>query len=125
MIKPKTFKPPRVAGSRVYDSRAKEKALYDNIWEKFSKDFLRLNDRCYSCGMKSEVTDHIEAHKGNETLFKKYDNFLPLCIKCHNTVTTLFDRGPLAKTGDKLKWLSRNRHRNDLTFKVKLIPYPS
>jgi 5-methylcytosine-specific restriction endonuclease McrA len=109
---------------KSFNGRANIDAMYDHDWMKYSLDFLKENPKCYSCGRDSEVTDHIKAHKGDIKLFWKLDNCLPLCHSCHNTITSLFDRFPVQKYQEKLKWLSKNRGINGLTFKVRALPIP-
>lgn len=111
--------------------RDKRQALYQaDGWRKFSADFIKENPECYSCGDKASVVDHLVPHQGDLSLFEKSGNHLPLCVKCHNTVTTKFDRN--FKRGDtpteKIKWLNDNRSMNqtllDRKFKsVRVIPY--
>lgn len=118
-----SFKPTTSIGKSFNGRQAIDDMYRDPDWKDFSKRFLQVNGRCYSCGHKSEVTDHLVAHKGSEKLFTQNDNVIPLCAKCHNTVTALYDRKPVQKYEDKLKWLAKSRERNDLNFKVKVIPY--
>jgi len=85
--------------------------MYNRTWEAYRLRFLAINKECYACGKPAEVVDHLKPHKGDEFLFKKTDNHIPLCTVCHNTVTTLFDRR--YRVGDsitkKIEWLSRKR----------------
>lgn len=85
--------------------------MYDGAWEKYRRRFLEVNNECYSCGRPATVVDHLIPHQGDEVLFKKLDNHIPLCEICHNTVTTKFDRNyrPGNPVTEKIKWLSRNR----------------
>jgi hypothetical protein len=68
------------------------------------------------CGEKSEVTDHIEPHCGRKEVFERDRNFLPLCSRCHNTVTAKFDMN--FKPGDslnpKIKMMNEGRARNEI-----------
>ena len=107
-----------------FNGAAKIEAMYDFKWEKYRKRFLKENPLCYSCGLPSNVVDHLVPHKGDSHLFTKLDNHIPLCEKCHNYVTTKFDRFYSPKTGiqGKLKWLHANRGRNDLHSRVKVLP---
>lgn len=62
------------------------------------------------------MTDHIEPSKGRREVFERNQNFLALCIVCHNTVTAKFDTK--FKPGDdirpKLEWLNSERARNEI-----------
>lgn len=124
--KPKSFKPKTGIGSaRKFNGSAHIDAMYDEKWNKYRAKFLAENPRCYSCGTKATVVDHLHTHKGDYQLFIKRDNHIPLCAKCHNTITGLFDRGPVQRLTEKLLWIARNRSRNELSFKVKVLPsYP-
>lgn len=92
-------------------------------WKNFRVRFLKVNSKCYCCGNKSEVCDHLFPHKGNLELFEKINNFLPLCVRCHNVATATFDRFAVPKYNDKLNWLARCRDKNWITVKVFVIPY--
>jgi 5-methylcytosine-specific restriction endonuclease McrA len=109
----RNFKPThaKATNSRSFNGRKKIEAMYDHNWEKYRKRFLAVNPTCYACGAVAIVVDHLRPHQGDETLFKKLDNHIPLCIVCHNTVTSLFDRRFRAGNSiqKKIDWLSRNR----------------
>lgn len=108
--------------SRKFNGREEIEALYKTAdWVKYSRKFLELNPRCYSCGEPSQVTDHVVVHKGDMELFQKTDNSLPLCVRCHNTVTAKFDRYGKSKLQDKLQWLASNRAIKGLSFSVKVL----
>lgn len=119
------FKPKHKTSSvgRTFNQNQKWKNLYNPEWESYRNKFLRVNDKCYSCGTKSEVVDHVEPHKGDEALFKKLDNHIPLCHRCHNTVTALFDKTHKPGTAPitKIQWLNSNRLMRGITFKVKVL----
>jgi 5-methylcytosine-specific restriction endonuclease McrA len=89
--------------------------MYDGGWERYRIRFLRVNPECYACAKKSVVVDHLVPHQGDERLFKKLDNHIPLCISCHNTVTAKFDRNYVAGSPitEKIKWLNQNRMPGD------------
>ncbi len=125
MLKPKSFQPKHgTSNNKSYNGRAKSDALYDSDWEKYRGRFLFINNKCYSCGEKSTVCDHMVPHKGDETLFKKTDNHLPLCARCHNTITAKFDKyfRPGSMITEKLKWMAANRLRNCVETKVRVLP---
>lgn len=98
--------------------------MYDRTWEAYREVFLRTNPVCYACGNKSWVVDHLRPHKGCEKLFKQLDNHIPLCNKCHNTVTALFDKNYIKGNTiePKLKWLERMRIDYQCSVRVKVLP---
>ncbi len=100
---------------KKFNGRAKIDAMYDVTWEKYRARFLAINKECYACGKPSQVVDHLIPHLGNSGLFEKLDNHLPLCIPCHNTLTSKFDRYYRAGNSitPKIQWLSRNRFPRD------------
>lgn len=114
------------ASGRAFNGKKQMDGLYrgNEDWRKYRDRFLEANSRCYSCGTASTVVDHVTPHLGDVALFERLDNHIPLCERCHNTVTAKFDRRyvrgePVAK---KLKWLSDNRLAKSLTFRVKVLP---
>lgn len=100
--------------------------MYDRDWERYRARFLAINPECYACAKPAVVVDHLKPHQGDQQLFEKLDNHLPLCISCHNTVTTKFDRQYRAGNPitDKIKWLNRNRIPGDggNPRRVKVLP---
>jgi 5-methylcytosine-specific restriction protein A len=63
-------------------------SLYQTYkWKKTSREFLKENPFCVLCGAKSEITDHIIPHKGNEEIFYNKNNLQALCWKCHSKKT--------------------------------------
>lgn len=116
------YKPTRGTGPK-FDGKAHIKAMYKSPeWVSYSKKYLEINNKCYACGKPSQAVDHLLPHKGNAGLFKQLDNHIPLCFKCHNTCTALFDRYSQPKTEDKMRWLARMREKLQLTFKVFVLP---
>ncbi len=113
----------RTVTSRSFNGRRDIDRMYDTKWEEYRKRFLAVNPKCYACNEYAIVVDHLIPHKGDEKLFKKLDNHIQLCVKCHNTVTTKFDRdyrpgNPVTK---KIEWLNRNR--TEVGARVKVLPY--
>lgn len=86
-----------------------------------------MNRECYACGSPATVVDHLIPHQGSNELFRKLDNHIPLCVYCHNTVTTKFDR--YAKFGvlnqEKVKWLNAKRFPTEKWSpkKIKVLSY--
>lgn len=93
-------------------------------WRNYRARFLEANGRCYACGATATVVDHVVPHMGDVALFEKTDNHIPLCERCHNTITAKFDRRFIKGTEPtaKLQWLADSRKRLDLTFRVKVLP---
>jgi 5-methylcytosine-specific restriction endonuclease McrA len=113
------------APGRTFNPKAKEGKLYDKDWEKYRTVFLETNPLCYSCGCKATVVDHLTPHKGDRFLFIQLDNHIPLCEKCHNTITGLFDAKFVVGSSikPKLTWLSNNRLRHNVYIRVKVLPF--
>ena len=82
MQRSKQFKPSRGTGSKKFNGRAAIDAMYDETWERYRRSYLNINRYCYCCGKDATVVDHLVPHKGDEMLFKKTDNHIPLCAKC-------------------------------------------
>lgn len=130
MQKPKQFTPKRVLGASKFvpkqKKRSSSKLGYDSHWGKYRFRFLHHNPTCYACGFnggKSLHVDHIVPHRQNDDLFWKVDNYIPLCRACHGTVTRLFDTSETPDTEGKLKWLAEMRIKNNITAKVKIVPF--
>jgi 5-methylcytosine-specific restriction endonuclease McrA len=121
-VKSKIYRPKKADGAKKYNARKNRDDLYDTDWFKYRARFLRANPKCYSCGLYSKVVDHLIPHKGDKGLFEKLDNHLPLCEKCHNTVTGKFDKEwTPEKFNLKLHWLSAMRIKNNVTTSVKIL----
>jgi hypothetical protein len=119
--KPKQFAKAKFNGKR-FDPTGHYKLLYDHEWENYSKEFLKHNQYCFSCGDYADVADHIEAHKGDKDKFWKLDNLMPLCHVCHNTVTRRFDMRVKPLLEEKLKWIMKNRNTNNVNTRIKVVP---
>lgn len=104
----------KVTGRSFNGRRAIDK-MYDADWEKYRGKFLAINNECYACGKPSQVVDHLIPHQGDQKLFEKLDNHIPLCIKCHNTATAKFDKNYRAgnPVTDKIQWLNSRRIPGD------------
>ncbi len=123
MKKPRQFKPIHGGTGLKFNGRKNIDDLYDSAWSSYRARFLHINSTCYCCGNKALVVDHLVPHKGDEILFKKLDNHIPLCIVCHNTITAKFDRNH--KVGNtitaKLTWMAGVRARNLIVSRVKVL----
>lgn len=94
---PKTFRAPwqgtAEEAAREADQRrgsARERG-YTTQWDKASKGFLAKHPLCLAClaaGITalSEVTDHVEPHKGDRARFWNRDNWQPCCRWHHDVV---------------------------------------
>lgn len=63
---------------------------YDAKWRQIRAYHLKHNPLCVYClknGITKQATvvDHIQAHKGNKTLFYDTNNLQSLCSVCHNS----------------------------------------
>jgi len=117
----KQFKPPfKKAGTiKTFDPTRErdQKMHWTPEWKKFSHKYLELNPECYTCGEKSEVTDHIRVSRGQIEWFWRDGNYLPLCIICHNTVTAKFDSRSSGSEHDvskKVGWMNEQRSKNQI-----------
>lgn len=126
--RPKLFRPLHKAiefNRTVLDGTSEWKKLYDENWKKYRLVFLHHNPKCYACGKKSEVVDHLIPHKGNIDMFWKVDNFLPLCKKHHDEVTNRFDKkfqGNISLK-KKVEYLQGFRLMFGVESKVKVVPF--
>jgi 5-methylcytosine-specific restriction enzyme A len=118
--KPKQYSPRPNGKSYVSPEREKTQAMYvTKEWRQYKFRFLHHNPLCYMCESKATVVDHIVAHKGDKILFEKLDNHLPLCVRCHNTLTAKFDRNPKTNPQEKIAYIESHRTN---TFPVKVLP---
>lgn len=127
MKKIASFHPKGSSEFKAFSNKDRYKYLYDNpYWVRYSREFLANNNKCYRCGSKSEVTDHIEPHKGNPRKFWNEENYIPLCSRCHNQATAKFEMKWLGEESlkEKLSWISKNRRVNQLSSRVMLLPIP-
>lgn len=125
MKKASLFKPGHGRSSnKTFNPRKHIDALYSTKeWRTYRLVFLKINSRCYACAEEATVVDHLDSHKGNIDLFWKVDNFAPLCSKCHNTVTALFDRMKnYGSYKQKVEWLTWQRAKNQINHRIKIVP---
>lgn len=121
----RNFKPKHASSTgRSFSHRKAWLLLYDVTWEKYRLKFLSVNSKCYSCGDTATVVDHLEPHQGDKAVFEKLDNHIPLCKRCHDTVTAKFDRhwSRGKSITPKISWFSSNRLIKGLTFRIKVMP---
>lgn len=105
-------------------SKFSKKSRYLQVdWVEYRNKFLRHNRDCYCCGQPARVVDHFVAFKGNEELFRKQDNFVPMCKSCHSTVTQLYDKQAVPDTAGKLAWINRKRDETGTTTRIVLVPW--
>ena len=124
MLRPKRFNPNSTTNdSKKFNGRQHIDDMYDAAWEKYRGRFLAENKACYACGKEATGVDHLVPHIGDAKLFEQNDNHIPLCARCHNTITALFDRyhrkgKPI--TG-KLNWIALSRTRNQIATRVMVL----
>lgn len=102
---------------------AKKRLHDDRNWTEYSVQFLQHNPKCYACGERARVTDHVVSAKGDEKKFWDTTNLIPLCKKCHDVLTATFDRHVVPKTEEKMQWIAAKRVETDTTTKVKIVPF--
>lgn len=122
MEKSKLYRPNKVKGAKTFNARKNRDELYDSDWSRYRVRFLSANPKCYSCGGKSSVVDHIKPHKGDLGLFTDLKNHLPSCKRCHDTVTALFDKNWSEENyTKKLEWINSMRIKFNVTIPVKVL----
>ena len=121
----KQFKPKTFSGKKfVKKQESARRKGYDSDWERYRWRFLHHNPKCYICNLKSTVVDHCIAIKPNtKCYFWRVDNYVPLCHSCHSRVTGLFDRCDPPKTDEKVEWMKKERIKNGITSRIKIVPF--
>jgi 5-methylcytosine-specific restriction protein A len=71
---------------------------YGIRWQVARVAHIREHPLCVRCQAKgvttaANVVDHIEPHKGDQTLFWNRDNWMSLCKPCHDRKTATEDGG--------------------------------
>lgn len=122
MKKQRIFKRKRESSNKRFNPRKDRDKMYDSTWSIYARIFLNVNKNCYACGKHASVVDHLVPHKGDEALFKKVDNHIPLCKKHHDTITALFDRHDIPKYKEKLEYLAKIRLETGTTSVVRVLP---
>ena len=113
---------PKKSGAKQFNPNKKSDEMYKKTeWVNYRKRLLEINPLCYACGRSASVVDHVVPHKGNEIMFEKLDNHIPLCAHHHNFCTASFDRHSIPKTEEKLKWLNQMRDRFDVRIRIKVL----
>ena len=84
--------------------------------------FLQHNPRCYACGDRARVVDHVVSAKGDEKKFWDITNLIPLCKRDHDYITGKFDQFVVPKTEEKMKWIQFKRQETDTSVRVKIVP---
>lgn len=56
-------------------------------WRTLRKEFLSKYPKCFVCGAKATIADHIVPHRGNVELFYNESNLQPMCWSCHSKKT--------------------------------------
>lgn len=116
------YKPKRHKAKKVFGKKSAAKKGYDDVWRKYRFRFLHYNPSCAACGSKERLhVDHIVPHKGDEELFRKLDNHMTLCHKCHSYVTMMFDKFDNPKTEEKMKWIAEQRAKHNITTPIKVL----
>lgn len=71
---------------------------YSKVWDRYSRMFLAMHPLCVRCEAEgrvtaSQVTDHIEPHRGDPVRFWASSNHAALCKACHDRKTATEDGG--------------------------------
>jgi 5-methylcytosine-specific restriction protein A len=115
-------KPKLYSSAKSGAKKFKPKRLYDTPeWTEFRNKFLAVNTICYACGERSRAVDHIIPFKKDVKLFWNTTNYMPLCFKCHNTITANFDRFVPPLTKEKLIWVNDKRLETATSIKIKVL----
>lgn len=117
-----SFKPKKGKGKSVFKPKDDTTKMYDKTWEKYRVIFLSANKKCYCCGEKANVVDHIVAHKGDSKLFTDVTNHLPLCKRDHDVITARFDKHNPPMTEAKMHYISERRAATSTSVSVKVLP---
>lgn len=76
---------------QIFTQRTKSReyhSLYESArWRAIRRDFLKKYPRCFICGKKATIADHIVPHRGNIELFYDENNLQPMCWSCHSAKT--------------------------------------
>jgi len=78
-------------GSWRDNKQSSTKRGYGYKWQKARELFIKANPLCVYCQKKGIVepantVDHIEPHRGDQTLFWDRNNWQSLCPSCHSSV---------------------------------------
>lgn len=78
-------------GSWRDNKQSSTKRGYGYKWQKARELFLKANPLCVYCECNGTITaanvvDHIEPHRGDQTLFWDRSNWQSLCSSCHSSV---------------------------------------
>ena len=125
----KKYKPKRISNVKRFELNKRESASergYDWKWYNYRKKFLEANPKCYCCGQKAKVVDHYVAWKvDKEKYFWNERNYIPLCEYHHNYITGKFDRFKIPLMREKSNYINKERDKNNITIKVKIVPIPT
>lgn len=77
-------------GSWRNDKESSTKRGYGYKWQKVRELYLKENPLCIYCERDGIITpanvvDHIEPHRGNQSLFWNKSNWQSLCSSCHSS----------------------------------------
>jgi 5-methylcytosine-specific restriction endonuclease McrA len=115
MFKPKTSNAKKFSKPRLYESVD---------WIEYRNKFIAVNPKCYACGARAVIVDHVVSHKGDEKKFWDAYNYIPLCKEDHDKITGLFDRHVDSRIEQKLSWITAKRVETNTTIVVKVVPIP-
>jgi 5-methylcytosine-specific restriction protein A len=61
--------------------------VYTYRWQKLRRVYLAMNPLCVECQRPADVVDHIQPHRGDQTLMWEWNNLQPMCKPCHDRKT--------------------------------------
>ena len=72
------------------DGKTTAERGYGHRWQKAREGWLREHPLCVMCKAENRVVaatvvDHVQAHRGDQTLFWDTSNWQALCKPCHDT----------------------------------------
>jgi 5-methylcytosine-specific restriction protein A len=99
-----------------------KKRMYETVeWVEFRNRFIQANSKCYACGCRAVIVDHIVSAKGDEGLFWNELNYIPLCKPDHDYISGKFDRYIPPRTEAKLIWINNKRLETGTAIKVQVV----
>ena len=117
MKKPSSFKT-KTTGNKTFT----KKRLYDSTdWVEYRNKFISANPKCYACGERARIVDHVISHKGSEEKFWEPTNMIPLCKPCHDFITGTYDKHVVPKTEEKMKWIAMKRLQTETSVRVTIV----
>jgi len=123
----KQYKPKKSTARKFINKNSKratrQERGYDGKWYSYRARFLKANPKCYICGRKSTVIDHVLRARDNMEYFKVSENHIPNCASCHGLITQRFDKKEKQDLDGKMKYIDKMRKFNKCSVVVKVLKY--